>query len=99
MNLIGEKVTNAKNGIGTITSIDGGYMAVQFAEKVSKFRYPDAFQKHVSLVNEVLQAEMNAIATAVVEEKELAEEKEKAQMFNEICRVLKKRACQQKRNR
>ena len=44
MNLIGEKVINAKFGIGTITSIDSGYMTVQFAEKISKFKYPDAFQ-------------------------------------------------------
>ena len=79
MNLIGEKVTSARNGIGTITSIDGGYMTIQFAEKASKFKYPDAFQKHVFLVNEALQAEMNAIATAAVEEKERAGEIEKAQ--------------------
>ena len=89
MNLIGEKVTSARNGIGTIASIDGGYMTVQFAEKASKFRYPDAFQKHVSLVNEVLQAEMKAIATAAIEEKELVEEKEKAQMFNEVMQSVK----------
>ena len=84
MNLIGEKVTSARYGIGTIISIDSGYMTVQFAEKVSKFKYPDAFQKHISLENETLQAEMNAIATAAVEEKATAEEKAKAQKYKEF---------------
>ncbi len=75
MNLIGEKVTSARYGIGTITSIDSGYMTIQFDEKVSKFKYPDAFQKHICLKNEALQSEMNAIATAAVEEKVTAEVK------------------------
>ena len=79
MNLIGERVTSARYGKGTIVSIDGSYMTVQFPEKASKFKYPDAFQKHLFLENESLQAEMSAIATAAVNEKELAQEKEKAQ--------------------
>ena len=29
MNLIGENVTSARYGIGTITSIDSGYMTIQ----------------------------------------------------------------------
>ena len=84
MNLIGEKVINAKFGTGTITSIDSGYMTVQFAEKVSKFKYPDASQKHITLQNKTLQAEMNDIATAAVEEKVTAEEKAKAQKYKEF---------------
>ena len=84
MNLIGEKVTSARYGIGTITSIDSGYMTIQFDEKVSKFKYPDAFQKHISLENEALQSEMNAIAAAAVEEKVTAEEKAKAQKYKEF---------------
>ena len=84
MNLIGEKVKNPRYGVGTITSIDSGYMIVQFAEKVSKFKYPDAFQKHISLENEALQSEMNAIATAAVEEKVIAEEKAKTQKYKEF---------------
>ena len=84
MNLIGEKVVSARYGIGTIISIDSGYMTVQFAEKVSKFKYPDAFQMHITLENEALQSEMNAIATAAVEEKAAAEEKAKAQMFKDV---------------
>ena len=84
MNLIGEKVINAKFGTGTITSIDSGYMTVQFAEKVSKFKYPDAFQKHITLENKTLQAEMNDIATAAVEEKVTAEEKAKAQKYKDF---------------
>lgn len=47
MNLVGEKVTNEKYGVGTITSIEGDYMIIQFPGKVSKFKYPDAFQKHI----------------------------------------------------
>lgn len=84
MNLIGEKVTSARYGIGTIISIDSGYMTVQFAEKTSKFKYPDAFQKHIFLENETLQSEMNNIATVAVEEKAAAEEKAKAQMVKEV---------------
>ena len=84
MNLIGEKVVNARYGVGTITAIEGGYMTVQFAEKTSKFKYPDAFQKHITLENETLQAEMNDIATAAVKEKTTAEEKAKAQMFKDV---------------
>ena len=84
MNLIGENVTSARYGIGTITSIDSGYMTIQFDEKVSKFKYPDVFQKHISLKNEALQSEMNAIATAAVEEKTIAEEKAKAQKYKEF---------------
>ena len=84
MNLIGEKVTNAKYGTGTITDIDSSYVTVQFAEKASKFKYPDAFQKHISLVNASLQSEMKSLATAAVEEKVTAEEKAKAQKYKEF---------------
>ena len=84
MNLIGERVTSARYGKGTIVSIDGSYMTVQFSEKSSKFKYPDAFQKHIFLVNEALQVEMNTIATVAVEEKERAGEKEKVQKYREI---------------
>lgn len=84
MNLIGERVTSARYGKGTIVSIDESYMTVQFPEKVSKFKYPDAFQKHLFLENESFQEEMNAIATEAVNEKELAQEKEKAQMLKEV---------------
>ena len=84
MNLIGENVTSARYGIGTITSIDSGYMTIQFDEKVSKFKYPDAFQKHISLMNASLQSEMQSLATAAVEEKTAAEEKAKAQMIKDV---------------
>lgn len=84
MSLIGEKVISARYGTGTIISVEGNYMTVQFPEKNSKFKYPDAFQKHISLENESLQAEMSAIATAAVNEKELAQEKEKAQKYKEV---------------
>ena len=84
MNLIGEKVTNAKYGTGTIMIIDGVHVTVQFAEKVSKFKYPEAFQKHITLENETLQAEMNDIATAAVEAKAAAKEKAKAQMIKDV---------------
>lgn len=85
---MGEKVISARYGIGTIISIDGSYMSVQFDEKVSKFKYPDAFQKHISLENESLQAEMNAIATMAVEEKVRAEENEKSQKFMEVMKSV-----------
>ncbi len=84
MNLIGEKVISARYGTGTIISVEGNYMTVQFLEKDSKFKYPDAFQKHIFLENEFLQAEMSAIATAAVNEKELAQETEKAQKYKVV---------------
>ena len=55
MNLIGEKITNATYGEGTIIAIEGGFMTVQFPEKKAKFLYPDAFLKHVTLNNKSLQ--------------------------------------------
>ena len=88
MNLIGEKVISTSYGTGTITSAEGNYMTVQFPEKSSKFKYPDAFQKQISLENDSLQAEMSAIAMAAVNEKELAQEKKKAEMFREVMRSI-----------
>lgn len=83
MNLINQLVSNARYGTGTITSIESDIMTVQFAEKSCKYKYPDAFQKHLILEDESLQAEMNAIATKAVEEKELADKKEKERKIKE----------------
>ena len=83
MNLINQLVSNARYGTGTITSIESDIMTVQFAEKSCKYKYPDAFQKHLILEDKSLQAEMNAIATKAVEEKELADKKEKERKIKE----------------
>ena len=83
MNLINQLVSNARYGTGTITSIESDIMTVQFSEKSCKYKYPDAFQKYLVLEDESLQAEMNAIATKAVEEKELADKKEKERKIKE----------------
>ena len=83
MNLINQLVSNARYGTGTITSIESDIMTVQFSEKSCKYKYPDAFQKHLVLEDESLQAKMNAIATKAVEEKELADKKEKDRKIKE----------------
>ena len=70
MNLIGEKVESTKYGVGTITAIESGYVTVQFTDKVSKFKYPDAFQAKITFKNRSLQDEVCSIATNSVEKKE-----------------------------
>jgi len=84
MYLVGEKVTNEKYGVGTITSIEGDYMIIQFSGKVSKFKYPDAFQKHIILDNKSLQDEMLLVATASVDKKEKEKEKAKVQTYQKV---------------
>lgn len=83
MNLINQLVSNARYGTGTIISIESDIMTAQFSEKSCKYKYPDAFQKHLILEDESLQAEMNAIATKAVEEKELTDKKEKERKIKE----------------
>lgn len=37
VNLLGEKVKHKTLGIGTITSIEGNYITIEFPSKTSKF--------------------------------------------------------------
>ena len=64
MNLIGENVTSARYGIGTITSIDSGYMTIQFDERMIYYyfgnrRYSICFWRVVpSQRNSMIRASM-----------------------------------------
>lgn len=89
MYLIGEKVSSVKYGVGKIINIEGGYMTIQFPEKVRTFKYPDAFRKYITLVNNSLQTEMFAIATATVEEKEKNLQREKDKSLKEVMQSVK----------
>ena len=88
MNLIGERVVNVKYGVGTITAIKGGYVIVEFSNKTSKFKYPDAFQKYIVLKNELLQKELYVIAAASVKKKEENNKSTKDQLHREVLRSV-----------
>lgn len=49
MNLLNEKVTHKSLGDGKIIDFDGNNIEVQFASKISKFVYPDAFETFLTL--------------------------------------------------
>ena len=55
MKLIGLKVKHAVFGVGTITEKDGNYITVEFAAKITKFVYPDAFEKFIKAEDSVAQ--------------------------------------------
>ena len=44
VNLIGEKIKNKALGVGTIISVEGKYITIEFPSKISKFTYPMAFE-------------------------------------------------------
>ena len=56
--LSGKKVVHSKLGQGTIEKIEENYMIVKFAkeDKVSRFVYPDAFERFLVLVDSDSQA-------------------------------------------
>jgi len=65
MDLLNIKVKHAVFGVGTVTEFDSKYITVQFADKSSKFVYPDAFEKFIKAENSAVQeAIMNAFAAA-----------------------------------
>ena len=77
MELIGLKVKHAVFGVGTITERDGNYITIEFAAKITKFVYPDAFEKFIKAEDsELQQAIMDEInnAKAASEQKRQAEE-------------------------
>ena len=88
MDLSNIKVKHNVLGIGTIIESDGQYITVRFADKTSKFIYPDAFVKFLKIEDSVVQeAIMNDIDSAKQAEEERlqieravrkAEEKRKA---------------------
>jgi len=77
MELVGAKVLHKAFGVGVIAEAETGYVTVEFAEKTSKFTYPDAFEKFLTLENESeQQCVVNEIEKkkAEIEEKRFAEE-------------------------
>ena len=81
MELVGLKVTHNARGVGVIaakTDINGDtYITVEFADRVSKFVYPDAFEKFIKAQDDAVQQEIidgiNA-ARAAAEQQRQAEE-------------------------
>lgn len=61
MNLISEKIRSKAFGIGIIIEQTNTSILVAFAEKQSKFSYPDAFEKFIAAENMVLQSEILAL--------------------------------------
>lgn len=58
--LTGKTVTHIKLGVGQIESIDAGHLEVRFNEqKISRFIYPDAFEKYLKLEDETVQNIVN----------------------------------------
>lgn len=77
MELIGLKVKHTAFGVGVITEMEGNYITVEFASKISRFVYPDAFEKfleaeHVAVQQMILDSINDAKAAA--EQKRQAEE-------------------------
>lgn len=87
--LIGKNVNHNKLGTGTIIEEKEGYILVRFEnEKVSKFVFPDIFEKFLSFEDE----ETQKIADKYLRMRKLilaSKEKEKKQEFQKIDNELK----------
>ncbi len=71
MDLLNIKVKHTVLGVGTVTEFNGKYITVQFADKSSKFVYPDAFEKFIKAEDSAVQeAILNYITTAKLVEDE-----------------------------
>ena len=69
--MIGKKVKHKTYGLGVITEFDNSYITVKFAEKTTRFPYPDAFEKFLALENE---SEQQNIINEIEKKKVEAEE-------------------------
>lgn len=81
MELIGLKVKHAAFGAGMVTGKEGNYIIVEFPAKISKFVYPDAFEKFIKAEDAAAQqAIVNEISKAKTadEQKRQAEEQHSA---------------------
>ena len=70
MNLLNEKVIHRSLGDGKIINFDGNNVEVQFACKISKFVYPDAFDTFLTLNNADKQKTVLAEIASAKQEKE-----------------------------
>lgn len=71
--MVGKKVKHKAFGVGVIKEFENNYMTVEFAEKTSKFTYPDAFEKFLQLEDELEQQEI----VNEIENKKAAEEQKR----------------------
>lgn len=83
MDIINTKVKHIKFGVGTITTFDGAHISVQFSERRSTFKYPDAFEKFIIADDASVQAEImeeiNNIKLAAQAQRQAAEAARKAE--------------------
>ncbi|MBR5310988.1 MAG: hypothetical protein IKU42_07695 [Oscillospiraceae bacterium] len=81
MDLVGMKVRHKVFGAGTVTAFDeseggkSGYVTVEFSAKTSKFLYPDAFEKFLTVENEEVNTSILEEIAGDRREKEKYEEK------------------------
>ena len=69
--MIGKKVKHKTYGLGVITEFDNSSVTVKFAEKTTRFPYPDAFEKFLTLDN---KSEQQNIINEIEKKKVEAEE-------------------------
>lgn len=55
MNLIGQKVRSKSLALGIVIEQSNRYIVVEFETKISKFIYPDAFEKFLVVEDIALQ--------------------------------------------
>lgn len=78
MDLSNVKVKHKTFGIGTIIEFDNKYLTVQFEGKISKFVYPDAFEKFIEAEDPKIQ---KIIITNIISKKHSEEEKRRAELL------------------
>ena len=76
MELINEKVNHKSLGAGEIISVDGQYIEIQFASKISKFSDPAAFESFLTLEDADKQM---AILAELADAKQTLEEKKRTE--------------------
>ena len=76
MELIGLKVKHTVFGAGVITELEGNYITIEFAAKITKFVYPDAFGKFIKSEDPAVQ---QSIVDSINDAKAAAEQKRQAE--------------------
>lgn len=77
MDLLNIKVQHNILGVGTVIEFDSHYITVQFADKTSKFVYPDAFDKFLKAEDPDVQ---EAIIADIFSVKQAEEERRQAEI-------------------
>ena len=73
--MVGIKVKHSVFGVGTVTAQDDKYLTIEFANKTSRFIYPDVFEKFIRAEDPAVQDE---IIRNINDAKVRAEQKRKA---------------------